>query len=81
MKRRKEHLQEATTATADNIGNDKQADGSDVVRIVIATGSGKCQARPPTDHFENLLEEGCPNHAYPIKNKLRDCDMMKNFMA
>jgi hypothetical protein len=23
----------------------------------------------------------CPNHAYPIKHKLRDCGMMKNFMA
>jgi hypothetical protein len=33
------------------------------------------------DHFENLLEETCPNHAYPIKHKLRDCGMMKNFMA
>jgi hypothetical protein len=27
------------------------------------------------------LEKTCPNHAYLIKHKLRDCDMMKNFMA
>jgi hypothetical protein len=33
------------------------------------------------DHFKKLLEETCPNHAYPIKHKLRDCGMMKNFMA
>jgi hypothetical protein len=33
------------------------------------------------DHFEKLLEEACPNHAYPVKHKLRDCGLMKNFMA
>jgi hypothetical protein len=36
--------------------------------------------RPPIDHFERLLEEACSNDAYPIKHKLKDCDMMKNFM-
>jgi hypothetical protein len=44
-------------------------------------GRGKHQPWPPTDHFEKLLEEMCPTHAYPIKHKLRDCGMMKNFMA
>jgi hypothetical protein len=33
------------------------------------------------DCFEKLLEETYPNHAYPIKHKLRDCGMIKNFMA
>jgi hypothetical protein len=33
------------------------------------------------DHFERLFEEVCPNHAYAIKHKLRDCSLMKNFMA
>jgi hypothetical protein len=44
-------------------------------------GSGKRLARLPTDHFEKILEETCPNYAYPIKHKLRDCGVMKNFMA
>jgi hypothetical protein len=52
-----------------------------VVRTTAIMGSGKHQAWPPTDHFEKLLEETCSNHAYPIKHKLRDCDMMKNFIA
>jgi hypothetical protein len=52
-----------------------------VVRAVAAASIGKRQVRPPTDHFEKLQEETCPNHAYPIKHKLRDCGMMKNFMA
>jgi hypothetical protein len=52
--------------------------------VACVTGvidSGKSCAWLPTDHFEKLLEETCLNYAYPVKHKLRDCDMMKNFMA
>jgi hypothetical protein len=52
-----------------------------MVCATTATGSGMCQARSPMDHFEMLLEETCPNHAYPIKQKVRNYGMMKNFMA
>jgi hypothetical protein len=45
------------------------------------TCSGKHHARPPIDHFEKLLQETCPSHAYSVKHKFRDCDMMKNFLA
>jgi hypothetical protein len=38
------------------------------------------QSWPLTDHFERLLWEAYPNHTYPINHKLKDCDMMKNFM-
>jgi hypothetical protein len=37
----------------------------------------KHQARPPTDHFKSLFEEACPNHAYPVRHKLKDCGMMR----
>jgi hypothetical protein len=76
-----QHLQEATTVVNGNGGDDKQAGGSSVVHVVAASGSDKRQAWLPTNHFEKLLEEDCPNHAYPIKHKLRDYDMMKSFMA
>jgi hypothetical protein len=33
------------------------------------------------DYFEKLLEEACPNHTYVVRHKLRDCGMMRNFMA
>jgi hypothetical protein len=36
--------------------------------------------QPPTDHFKKLFEETCPNRVYPVKHKLKDCDMMKSFM-
>jgi hypothetical protein len=32
-------------------------------------------------HFEKLLEEVCPNHAYPIKHQLRDYGLVKCFMT
>jgi hypothetical protein len=52
------------------------------MEYVVATGhSVKRQARPPINHFERLLEEAYPNHAYPVKHKLKDCDMMENFMT
>jgi hypothetical protein len=47
------------------------------IRFSLKTG---CD-RPPTNHFERLLKETCPNHTYPIKHKLRECGMMKNFIA
>jgi hypothetical protein len=80
-KRRKQHHQETTLVTGDDYGNNKQAGSSSVVHTATAARSGKHQVGPPIDHFEKLLKETCPNHAYPIKQKLRDCDMMKNFMA
>jgi hypothetical protein len=48
---------------------------------VEVTGSSKCQAFLPMNHFEKLLKVACPNHAYRVKHKLRDCGMMKNFMT
>jgi hypothetical protein len=33
------------------------------------------------DHFQRLLEEAYLNHAYLIKHKLKDCDMIKKFMT
>jgi hypothetical protein len=41
----------------------------------------KHQARQPADRFEKLLEATCPNHAYPVKQKLKECTMMKNYMT
>jgi hypothetical protein len=79
-KRHKQHPQWATTAVSHDGGNDEKAGRSDVGRVVTTTHSGKRQARPLTDHFKRLLEEACHNHMYPIKHKLKDCDMMKNFM-
>jgi hypothetical protein len=67
-------------ADGDCVDN-KEAVGSSVACIMTAAGSSRLHARPPTDHFERQLEEACPNQAYPVKHKIRDCGMIKNFMA
>jgi hypothetical protein len=54
---------------------------SGVVRAMVAATSGKRKAWPLTDHVERLLEETYSIHAYPVKHKLWDCGLMKNFMA
>jgi hypothetical protein len=59
---------------------DKEVDDSDMGYIMTAARSGKHQAWPPKDHFKRLLKEAYPNHVYHIKHKLKDYDMMKNFM-
>jgi hypothetical protein len=61
--------------------DDSKARGSNMECITTAVCSGKCQAWPLMDHIERLLEEACPNHEYPIKHKLNDYGMMKNFMT
>jgi hypothetical protein len=65
----------------DDDDNDKKVDGSGMGSVATTTCSGKCQAWPPIDHFERLLEEACPNHVYPVRHKLKDYGMMKNFMT
>jgi hypothetical protein len=80
-KRWKQGPQSVTTAAGrDNDNDSKQADSSDIERIMTTGCSVKRHARPPTNHFKRVLEEAYPYHAYPIKHKHRDCGMMKNFM-
>jgi hypothetical protein len=62
------------TTTTDH--DDEKASGSSEGGVVITARSDKRQARPPTDHFKRSF----PNHTYPIRHKLKDCGMMKNFM-
>jgi hypothetical protein len=35
----------------------------------------------PIDHFKRLLEDACPNHAYPVRHKFKDNRMMQIFMT
>jgi hypothetical protein len=80
-KRHKQCYQETATTVGDDGDINNQAGYSSVPHIAAIAGNSKHQAGPPMDHFEKLLEETYPNHAYPIKHKLRDYCMTKNFMA
>jgi hypothetical protein len=69
-----------TIATSGN-DDDKEADGSNEEYVAAAECDFKRQAWQPKDHFEKLLEAAYLNLAYPIKHKLKDYTMMKNFMT
>jgi hypothetical protein len=69
-----------STASDYDGGTDEEARGSNVGHVTTAACSDKCQPQPPTYHYERVHEEACPNHVCPIKHKLKDCDMTKNFM-
>jgi hypothetical protein len=79
-KRCKQHPQGSMT-TIDHDDNDYgKAGASDVGRVMNATDSDKRQARPRTDHFRRLIDEACLKHTYPVRHKLKECDIMKSFM-
>jgi hypothetical protein len=79
-KRHKQHPQGVTAMTKHDDSSYGKAGGSSTGCITTAAHGNKHQARPPTYHFRRLLEEVCLNHAYPIRHKLKDYDMMKSFM-
>ena len=33
------------------------------------------------NHFKKMLEGPCLNHAFPIKHLLKDCGLMRKFLA
>jgi hypothetical protein len=80
-KRRKRRPQWVTVVAFTDDDNDKNVDDSRMGCLETTAHSGKRQVRPLIDHFERLLELACPNHAYPIKDKLRYYNMMKSFMT
>jgi hypothetical protein len=59
----------------------KKMDDSDKEYVVAVEHGIKRQAWLLIDHFEKLLEAASLNHAYPIRHKLKDCNMMKYFMT
>jgi hypothetical protein len=80
-KRCKQCLQGAVTTTGHDDGNNVEASGFAVRCTTTSAHNKKHQARPPMNHFKRLLMEACPNHAYPIRHNIKDCDMMRSFMT
>jgi hypothetical protein len=78
-KRRCKQRPQGATTMVD--GDNEEAGGFGVAHVTTIVGRSKRQARLPIDHFERLIKEAYPNHAYPAKHKLRDCGMMKNFIG
>jgi hypothetical protein len=47
--------------------------------VTAADHAGKRQGN--ADHFEQLLDKPCTNHGYPIKHKLKDCELLKRMLG
>jgi hypothetical protein len=55
----------------------KQRHGS----VLMAIAEEKKAPKPQQHHFEKQLEALCPYHEKPVKHKLRDCRLMRSFLA
>jgi hypothetical protein len=78
----KQWPQRVTVTTSCDVGDhDKDVGDSDEELIATAERDFKRQARLPTNNFVKLLEATCPNHTYPVRHKLNECTMMKNYMT
>jgi hypothetical protein len=69
------------TTNCDEGDNDKDIGDSDEELITTAERDSKRQAWQPAYHFEKLLEAIYWNHTYPVKHKLKECTMIKNYMT
>jgi hypothetical protein len=56
-------------------------DGSNEEYVVAIERDFKNPLRQLNEHFEKLLKVACLNHTFPIKHKLKECTIMKNFMT
>jgi hypothetical protein len=60
--------------------NNRDTDDSNEELIATAESDFKCQSRLPMDHFEKPTDVTCPNHTYPVKHKLKEFTLVKNYM-
>jgi hypothetical protein len=65
----------AATSSHDN-DHDWEVGSCGMGHVTATTHGGRRLTRTPSDHFKRLLDEACPNHAYPIRHKLKECGMM-----
>jgi hypothetical protein len=71
----------AITTSCDEDDNNKEADDSGEELVAVVERDLKRHAQQPADHFKKLFEVTYPNNAYPIRHKLKECSMMRNYMT
>jgi hypothetical protein len=80
-KRSKQNPLGTATMTSRDDDHGWEVGSSGMGRASATTHSSRRLAWSPTNHFKRLLEEACPNHAYPIRHKPKDSRMMQSFMT
>ena len=48
--------------------------------VAMADHTGKQPQQGLLDHFNELMESPCTNHAYPVKHLYKDCELLKRFL-
>ena len=48
--------------------------------VAAADCTGKLPQRGLPDHFNELMESPCTNHAYPVKHLYKDCELLKRLL-
>jgi hypothetical protein len=76
-KGQKQHRQRVTVTISYDDDDNKKADSFDKEQVVAAKHDLKHQTQQLSDPFKKPLEATCPNHAYPVKHKLKECTMIK----
>jgi hypothetical protein len=76
-KARRAEQDEGPSTTQEKTKRDRRRPNPNTV--AAADQAGKRQSN--NDHFEQLLEKPCTNHGYPIKRKLKDCELLKRMLG
>ena len=48
--------------------------------VAAADHIGKQPQQGLSDHFNELMESPCTNHAYSVKHLYKDCELLKHFL-
>lgn len=74
MKAKREKPDEAPTQ---GTGKKKKPDRCRQNANAVASTNRTEKRSGKNEHFEQFLEKPCMNHGYPIKHKLKDCEMLR----
>ena len=48
--------------------------------VAMADRTGKQPQQDLPDHFNELMESPCTNHAYSVKHLYKECELLKRFL-
>ena len=79
--KRDEDVGKGTSNCPNKKKNKQRHEGSLVATTDHKGGAGWKPAEGSPNHFEELLEGSCPNHAFLVKHLYKDCVLMKRFLS
>ncbi|RLN08395.1 putative prpol [Panicum miliaceum] len=65
------------TPASSKQGNKKRGNRRRPNPNLVAAVDRPAKRKGGNEHFEQLLEKPCTNHGYPVKHKLKDCELLR----